>query len=224
MSFNANDYSVLLVFKDSLPISTGQGFSLVSESASIREHFTIAARGPLAADAMPNRDQSFFPDLMPMVTRPRAPRGIGQDSCVWGWWRKPWECHPRLFKELDRLCQQGATPNILLYNQYLGQIYLAKLLDIYYNASYTTVNIPENWREWCPNGYRDAPRLCGAFLSLAFIIEGPDKSPRAHNAEDVFSNLRVDSLSFESFAGDAIPVIAPPRGIDGICGNIARPP
>jgi hypothetical protein len=205
-----NGYYLLLLFKDELPDATGQGFPLVSDSPSITQHLVLQGGKPA--------DETLFP-IEDLEAQPKSPQAVTSGSCVWGWWRKPWESHPALFARLRQACEAGEAPCALLYNQYLTHIYAAKVRAIYFDPWLTTSVIPANWERSCPERYRNDPRLCGAFLALEI------ERTRLKDARKKLAELYVDSSSFELSPGDNRPVIPVPAGVYDICLTmIDRPP
>ena len=217
-------HRLLLLFKDDLPLFAGRGFPLLSKSRTILHHLAIT--NPAAAlQEQPGEgiqvpaqvpQQPLFPDQP--KTDPLWPDPPAKESCVWGWWRKPWEYHPNLFLEIQRYCREGRTLDVLLYTQYLRHIYSAKLHGLYFRPFLTSVPIPGTWYDACPSYYRDEPRLCGAFLLLEI------KGDPAEDTTAFLTNLFVDSASFEIKPNDLEMVIPPDESIQDVTSQIIDKP
>ncbi|MFA4987592.1 MAG: hypothetical protein WC712_13500, partial [Candidatus Brocadiia bacterium] len=108
-------------------------------------------------------------------------------------------------------------PKVLLYNQYMRQVYRARLRDVYYVPYATIVSVPREIADHCPAYYSHNIHRCGAFFVLT--IEGG----KPENADDVLGSLYVDAASFEN--NDSTPVIPPPSGAQQYCRQMVdRPP
>lgn len=204
------DHYLLLIFKDyELPKSTDKGFVLVSESPTIIRHLAINNPSLIKEYGLVEENERITTQQLSLSIErddlwPSS--ALGKDTCVWGWWRKPWEYHPILFERIKSLCNNDRKLSVLLYNQYLRKIYTATLRDIHFLPFLTSVTIPVNWRKACPTYYRDEKRRCGAFFLLKL-----DK--RLDLSSTTLESKRVDSASFELRPYDLDMVIPPEESV-----------
>lgn len=198
---------LLLLFKDDLPKVGGRGFSLVTTSETINKHYEIMQSKDLKPSLIEVEEktgkkviqevldldisQSVLSENNEEKLWPEYPNSIAFDTCVWGWWRKPWEYHPELFEAIKNYCNSGKTLRVFLFNQYMRKVYEAKLINLYYAPYLTSVRIPTTWKRKCPSYYNDNNRLCGAFFVLN-INQQP-----IEDAKDLLNEYYVDAESFE---------------------------
>lgn len=205
------DYQLLLVFKDSLQEPRGTSFPVPDDSPTIRAHKSIVETLGRSPSTRPQQVIQSNLFISPDLGNRRCSIEVEPETCIWGWWRKPWETHYRTLAMLRDACSQGVRPKVLLYNQYYRWIYRAQLRAVYFEPSATSVRIPQRWWMACPKYYRDTPRLCGAFFMLK-IEDRPVEDPLR-----LLGSLYVDSSSFGPTRPNALPVVQPPEGVLETC-------
>ena len=210
---------LLMIFKDDLSSSGEHGFPLAIESVTIERHL-VATQAPKKSE-VPQPQQIVLPLQLDEVSKikqqdvPEIP-----DNCfVWGWWRKPWEKHPKLLQYFAERCYEGQNPDVLLYNRYLRRIYKAKLHGLHYIPNASTVEIPPSWIYECPDYYSIRQHLCGAFFLLEILKDKKGK-PIKLVPKEIFQQYYIDSLSFNFESLIELAIISPPEEIVKICSNI----
>lgn len=210
---------LLMIYKDDLPSSGEHGFPLVTESSSIEMH--LAVMQEQQKSEIPLRQQLVLPlplDEVSSIKVPEVPE-VPDNCFVWGWWRKPWEKHPKLLHHFAERCAKGENPDVLLYNRYLRRIYIAKLHGLHYIPDASTVEIPPSWSYKCPEYYSTKPHLCGAYFLLEILKDKKDK-PIKLTPKEVFQQYYIDSRSFYFDSLTELAIISPPEEIVEICSNI----
>lgn len=219
--------ALLLIFKDDLSTVGNKGFPLTTSSETIEKHMQMINTRRRYLGKISETGQNIFQDelefeIKPELTItsnddelwPQLKEGTDQDSCVWGWWRKPWEYHPELFDVIKAYCSSGKKLKTYLFNQYMRRLYEAEIIDIYFGKYLTSVRLPFRWRQKCPKYYQDIDRLCGAFFQMRLFpeaIEAPSK---------ITEQYYIDAESFELRPLDLDMIISPGNEIKEISKDI----
>ena len=218
----SDDLVLLLLFKDEPQELCKPGFPLVTDSVTVQEHLKVVAPKPQKKPMESAYQLDLFmpKGVQPSVIKPQVPKTVPDGCCVWGWWRKPWECNDRFLARLQKMCSEGQnTPDVILYNQYLRRAYLATLYDVYFVSKANTVEIPHEWVSYCPEYYADATHLCGGYFVLKMTLSEKNKVIE-HNPSELLRKYRVDELSFPILGEDFQSVISLPEGIHEACAEL----
>lgn len=208
--------TLLLIFKDDLPRSGQQGFPLVTESASIESH-VIASQN----QEKPKPAQMSLKLSLNEVSKIKLPKvqDIPENCFVWGWWRKPWEKHPKLLQYFAEQAKDNKISHVLLYNKYIRRIYKAKLHGLYYVPNASTVEMPPSWSYRCPEYYSKNAHFCGAYFLLEILKNEEGKIIKL-DPTDVLQKYYFDALSFDFDSLAEFAIISPPEGTAEICLNL----
>lgn len=166
-----------------------------------------------------------------------------ENFCVWGWFRKPWERQDRLLSFLHDQCITGNNIDVYLYNQYLRQIYKAKLLYVHFIEGLDTVELPNSWARFCPDYYKHRDHKCGAYFAISIDYSTETKSSNEDNPHypyfnntiktanyirptlitynHIESNFYLDSISFEYLFKHHPTIISPPQNTIDTCLELA---
>jgi len=91
---------------------------------------------------------------------------------AWGWWRKGWEQHDECLGSIDdylRNVLEGGQPRTIrciLYSPADNEMHSAEVLSVYFKPLATFVGLHPDWRNACPDYYREDQHLCGAFFLI----------------------------------------------------------
>jgi hypothetical protein len=183
---------LLLIFKDNLTSDKIEVSPLALPSETIAHHIRIAASNsekPIAAETTGDRHETDIPTFLPLGDS-EIDNPIPYNSCIWGWWRKPWERHDGLLSLLQKTCQQGTPePSVALYDQYCRRLYRAKIKKMIYEPGLATVVLDNSLQKYCPDYYCSRSHLCGAYFIMTIDPDPVD--------DILLDEYFVDPLSFE---------------------------